>query len=113
MNKQNLVSVSTGEFMKTIKERGDVIILDVRTPQEFEKEHLYNSININYNSLRFEDFISKLNSNNFYAIYCRSGVRSRNALELMRNLGFKQVIDLSGGIDALKQEKNVKNILVS
>ena len=74
-------------------------ILDVRTPEEFENSRIPNSINIDfYNSQNFMMEIEKLDKDNNYYIYCRTGVRSANSCALMKELGFKNTFNLIGGI---------------
>jgi len=74
-------------------------IIDVRTPDEYKISHLPNSINIDfYNPHNFMQEINKLNKNQSYYIYCRSGIRSANSCVLMKELGFKKTFSLAGGI---------------
>jgi len=74
------------------------IIIDVRTPGEFTEGHLERAINIDFRSENFSGQISELNKNNKYLIYCKSGNRSRGALEVMVGMDFKEVYHLSAGI---------------
>ena len=74
-------------------------ILDVRTLEEFEISRIPDSINIDfYNPQNFMQEIEKLDKNNSYYIYCRSGVRSANSCALMNEYGFKNTFNLVGGI---------------
>ena len=84
------------------------IVLDVRTPEEFKNSRIPNSINIDfYNPQNFISEIEKLEKDNNYYVYCRTGVRSANSCQLMSELGFKKVYNLLGGIVEWKGE--VKN----
>ena len=75
------------------------IVLDVRTPEEFENSRIPDSKNIDfYNPQNFIQEIEKLDKNNSYYIYCRTGVRSANSCALMKELGFKKTYNLLGGI---------------
>ena len=74
------------------------IIIDVRTPEEFAEGHIEGAINIDFQSENFRGQIGELNRNNKYLIYCRSGNRSRGALEVMVEMDFKEVYHLSAGI---------------
>jgi rhodanese-related sulfurtransferase len=75
------------------------VILDVRTPEEFELSRIPNSKNIDfYNPQNFMQEIEKLDKDNNYYVYCRTGVRSANSCQLMSELGFKNVYNLVGGI---------------
>lgn len=81
------------------------IILDVRTADEFNTGHIENAILIDYRSEDFSKQIKSLDSNKEYLIYCRSGVRSSQAIDSLKLLGFKDLVELEGGINAWKQEK--------
>jgi rhodanese-related sulfurtransferase len=74
------------------------IIIDVRTPEEFVEGHIEGAINIDFQSENFSGQIDELDRNNKYLIYCRSGNRSRGALEVMVEMDFKEVYHLSAGI---------------
>ena len=83
----------------------NAVILDVRTPEEFDEARIPNSKNIDfYNSEYFMDEIQKLDRKLSYYVYCRSGVRSANSCQLMNELGFKKVYNLLGGIIEWKGE---------
>ena len=83
----------------------NAIILDVRTPEEFENSRIPNSRNIDfYNPQKFIQEIEKLDKDNSYYIYCRTGVRSVNSCQLMSELGFKKVYNLLGGIEEWEGE---------
>ena len=74
------------------------MILDVRTPEEFSSGHLEDAVNINYYSINFQNDLAKLDKTKTYLIYCRSGSRSGRSLNLMKQLGFIRVYNVSGGI---------------
>ena len=75
------------------------VIIDVRTPEEFQTSKIPNSINIDfYNPQNFMLEIEKLDRDIQYYVYCRTGVRSANTCQLMNEMGFKKVYNLIGGI---------------
>lgn len=76
----------------------NVVVLDVRTPAEFAEGHLANAINIDFQSGNFETDISKLDKGTTYAVYCRSGNRSGQAVKVMAELGFTDLYDMDGGV---------------
>ena len=83
---------------QAIKDRKGTII-DVRTFEEFEISRIPNSKNIDfYNPQNFMLEIEKLDKDNNYYVYCRTGVRSANSCALMKELGFKNTFNLVGGI---------------
>ncbi|MBA7649849.1 Thiosulfate sulfurtransferase GlpE [subsurface metagenome] len=83
----------------------DFVILDVRTPEEFADGHIENTINIDFYSDTFQDELDNLDKNKTYLIYCRSGGRSGKALNIMAELNFKEVYNVSGGVIAWKAEE--------
>lgn len=77
-----------------------VVVLDVRTPSEFAGGHLEGAVNIDIYASDFSSKIASLDKSKSYAIYCRSGNRSKTALDQMKKSGFSQVAHLTGGIGA-------------
>ncbi|MBS7233739.1 thioredoxin fold domain-containing protein [Flavobacterium psychroterrae] len=91
-------SIAPKEFAKKIKTTEKPQILDVRTPEEFESEHIDNARNVNWNS---DDFASKAGSydkSKPIYVYCLSGGRSKKAATKLTELGFTTVYELEGGI---------------
>jgi len=82
----------------------DFVIIDVRTLEKFAGEHIENATNIDFYSEAFRDELNKLDKNKTYLVYCRSGVRSGNALDIMAELNFREAYNMSGGITAWKAE---------
>ena len=77
----------------------NAIILDVRTPDEYEEKHIANSTLINIQEPQnFMNEIGKLDKDKSYYVYCKSGGRSMMACQIMNQTGFKNVINLHGGI---------------
>lgn len=93
-------SLQASAFMARIA-LPNVTVIDIRTAEEFESGHIEQAINIDFYASDFRDQISNLDKNKSYAIYCRSGNRSGQALTMMKTLGFTDVIDLDGGIISL------------
>ena len=82
----------------------DFVTIDVRTPEEFAEGHVEKAINIDYYSETFRDELNNLDKNKTYLVYCRSGNRSGNALNIMAELNFRKVYNMSGGIIAWNAE---------
>lgn len=87
-------------FAMMEKDKGNpgTIIIDVRTPQEFAAGYIKNAINMDYHSRTFRDELRKLDKDKTYIVYCQRGVRSGKTVLLMKELGFKKVYNISGGI---------------
>lgn len=95
--KAELASVAAVDFERFLISDTPTII-DVRTPEEFAAGHLPGAINIDFHDPNFKSNLRQLDRHNEYAIYCRSGNRSSDALALMRSLGFTEVRELANGI---------------
>ncbi len=91
-------NLSTADWKKEI-EGDNVVILDVRTPEEFNNGYIPNATLINIQDpASFTDEIQQLDKSKSYLVYCRSGKRSMLACQVMENLGFKHLANLEGGI---------------
>jgi rhodanese-related sulfurtransferase len=78
--------------------KGNVQILDVRTPQEVSEGKIDGSLNINFNDSDFSNQVnSKLDKKVPVYLYCRSGGRSQKAMTILKDLGFSVVYELNGG----------------
>ncbi len=80
-----------------MKEKTDYILVDVRTPSEYEAGTIGNARNINWEDANFANEISKLDKSKPIFIFCQKGGRSGEALNKMKELGFKEVYDLEAG----------------
>lgn len=79
------------------------VLLDVRSPAEFSREHLDGALNIDAESADFQDRIAVLDHDAAYLVYCRSGARAERAVATMEELGFSAVVN-GGGLDDLVAE---------
>lgn len=89
--------VDSQEFQRAID--AGFTIIDVRTPGEFNDRSIPGAVNLPISDRYFEDKIKELDPAGNYALYCRSGGRSRGALEIMRKHGYQHVIGLDGGLN--------------
>lgn len=98
--KQNSMSdLSQNEWAQALIDQPESVVLDVRTEEEFESGYIPNAKNIDLRmGPGFIDEINSLDKNKSYYVYCRSGARSAQAVQLMRDLGFAEAYNLLGGI---------------
>jgi rhodanese-related sulfurtransferase len=95
-----LKTVTPEEASVLIRQNEDdsrFMILDVRTPDEFNEGHIANAVNIDYYSDSFRGDLDRLDKDTTYLLYCRSGSRSGRVLPLMGELGFERVYNMGGG----------------
>ncbi|MCH2234378.1 MAG: rhodanese-like domain-containing protein [Crocinitomicaceae bacterium] len=83
-------------FMDKLAETGGMLV-DVRTPEEYENGFIEGAININFNGPDFEAEIDKLDTSTPTFVYCMAGGRSSNAMKKMNEMGFEEVYNLLGG----------------
>ncbi len=95
--------ISTAEAAQLAVDPG-VVVIDVRTPEEFAEGHIEGAALIDINSPTFGDEIDALDRDADYLVYCRSDNRSGQAVAIMQQLGFEQLWDMDGGVIAWSAE---------
>ncbi|MDQ5962425.1 MAG: hypothetical protein QG653_232 [Patescibacteria group bacterium] len=100
--------VTFDEGVQVIAGNPSMVILDVRTPEEYAQGHLAGAINVNVESGTFDEEISKLDKNTSYFVYCRSGRRSAVAVSRMKDLSFSSTYNLLGGIQSINPTSLVR-----
>ena len=83
-----------GVQMNVNAESKQVVVLDVRTIGEFSEGHVNGALNIDFYAPDFKTQISKLDKKKTYKVYCRSGNRSGQSVNIMKELGFSNVENL-------------------
>jgi len=96
-NTENYALVNVETFENAIANTPNIQLVDVRTPQEFEKGSIAQAINIDCNDAHFTQNINALNKSESVYIYCLSGGRSKKAADKLIELGFENVVELEGG----------------
>ncbi|MBC3541546.1 rhodanese-like domain-containing protein [Rufibacter sediminis] len=74
------------------KEKG--VLVDVRTPEEFQSGHLKKAVNSDFRGGQFSQDFQQWDKNKTYYLYCASGNRSGQALKLMQEAGFTKVYNV-------------------
>jgi len=91
-------SLMPKEFEAKISELSNAVILDVRTPDEFNGGTIQNAINADITSYDFNNVVQALDKKQPIMVFCLSGGRSKDAARVLRNSGFETVYELKGGI---------------
>ena len=100
-----LTSSLNSESSKNAHNIKDHKFIDVRTKSEFNLKHVKSSVNIPLFDL--EDNISKINKNENYFIYCRSGYRSSVATSILKKNKINNLINIKEGMNGLINNKNI------
>ena len=75
-----------------------LVVLDIRTLEEFNEAHLADAVMIDFYAEDFADQLDTLDKDVPYVLYCRTGNRSSDAVNTMEDLGFVEVYEIDGGI---------------
>ena len=96
----NAQNVNANTFEQKIK-AGGVQVLDVRTAGEYSGSHLKNVMLADWtDKAQFAERTKYLDKNKTLLVYCAAGGRSGQAAEWLKEQGFKEVVNLQGGITA-------------
>jgi len=89
-------TVSASEAVKVLVSR---VVIDVRGPDEVAEGAIVGATMLDFNAGEFQAKIGDYDRNAAYLVYCRSGNRSGQAVAIMRELGFTDVIDAGAYVD--------------
>jgi len=91
--------ISYENLYKLIKSEVNLVLVDTRSPQEFDENRINGAINIpDYEILRRANNMLP-NKDMLIILYCQSGDRSRKAYYLLERLGYTNLYNLKGGLD--------------
>ena len=95
--------VEVDTFETKLNTLENAFLIDVRTPPEYKSGHIYGATNIDFNQVEnMKITFDNLDRNQPIMIYCASGGRSNKTRVLMEEMGFKQIYELSSGINGWK-----------
>ena len=97
--KKKYQSINITEF-EALQNDNDLVVIDVRNTGELSSGIIPKSIHINVMESSFTSKIKKLDPSKTYLMYCRSGLRSARACQIMAQNEFKDLYNLKGGIIA-------------
>ena len=90
----NYKTISAAEAHDMLNDNKDVVIIDVRNYDEYQEEHIENSINVPLNHINDIE----MDKDTKIIVYCLSGVRSKQAAKTLVSLGYFNVYNIDGGI---------------
>ena len=99
MTNNEIRHVSMDDIEQIMRQNSGYIILDVRTIEEFNEGHIPNAICIPNEIIGQEDITELPDKEQLILVYCRSGRRSKEADEKLKNLGYTNIIEFGGIID--------------
>ena len=98
-SKSGYTQISMKEAEEIFKEKGDYIILDVRTEAEYEEGHIPGAICVPNETIEDTEIKELPDKEQTIYVYCRSGNRSKKASEKLVKLGYTNIIEFGGIID--------------
>ncbi|MFZ4436416.1 MAG: thioredoxin domain-containing protein [Flavobacterium psychrophilum] len=91
-------SVAANQFAYELKQSAKPQLLDVRTAEEYNSQHIEGAQNIDWNGENFNSAAKNLDPSKPVYVYCLSGGRSQKASARLAELGFSKIVELNGGI---------------
>jgi hydroxyacylglutathione hydrolase len=98
-------SVSAEELAEITKKES-VYIIDARKASEYSSEHVVDAMNAPLDFIN--DSMTKIDKNKTYYVHCASGYRSMVFISILKARGYNNLIDVSGGFNALKESNLFK-----
>ena len=95
---QDISARTAAALLQENQSNPDFIILDIRTPREFEAGHIKGARNIDFYAQSFAKEFRSLDRKKTYLIYCRSGNRSKQLMGAVEKMHFKQVFHMRSGL---------------
>lgn len=94
-----IIHVAPPAAQKLVAEK-KVVVLDLRTPEEFRAGHIAGATNVDYLAPGFEQRLNTLPKTQPYLVHCAAGGRSTKCLPLLREQHFRSIYHLDGGLKA-------------
>ena len=96
IEQQIVLDLDNSTFQQYLKEKNGILI-DVRTPQEYEAGHIEGAVNKDFTSGEFENALDTLEKGQAVFVYCQAGGRSGKARDLLKANNFQEIYNLENG----------------
>ena len=91
--------ITQDEAQAMIASSPDAIVLDVRSPEEYEKRHIPDALLVPIDNLRAGDFSKLPDKDAMILVYCWTGRRAEDAAKILVEHGYKHVYEFGGLVD--------------
>ena len=89
--------IDKDEAMKIVATEKNIVILDVRTQEEYDRKHIKNAVLLPIEEIRKGNFSEKLpDKNQKILVYCRTGRRSEDSAKILSENGYRNICDIGG-----------------
>ena len=102
--------LSVEEFSTSMDEKEEAVLLDVRTPGEWEEGYIRGATFMNFHDKTFSSQLETLDKSKPVYVYCKGGGRSGKTAKMLNEMGFSEVYNLLGGITAWKEVKGEERL---
>ncbi len=99
---KNISTDELGDKLDDDNNQNKIIFIDVREPSEFESGHIEGMVNVPLSTIEAGN--AKLSKDAEIVLICRSGNRSMQAAEILKESGYRQIINVEGGIQSWEGE---------
>lgn len=99
----NIQQMQPQILLELLQNQQAPLLLDVRSPEEFQQGHIQGAVNIPYDQLAAKSNQLEQYKNEQIIVYCRSGRRANVAENILLEQGFTQVFDLKGHMNLWQQ----------
>lgn len=98
-NSNNYQHLGASDALKVIQTDKNVLVLDVRTFDEYEKKHIPNSVLLPLDEIKKKNFSSLKDKSQTILIYCWTGRRAEKAASILAEEGYTNVYEFGGLVD--------------
>jgi phage shock protein E len=93
-------NVDVNKAAELLESNKDIVVLDVRTPEEFGSERIAGAINVDFRAADFAEKLAALDKDQTYLVHCAAGGRSAKSRDIMQKAGFTSIYHMDGGMGA-------------
>jgi phage shock protein E len=98
------INVSISEAKSIATANAEMVWLDVRTPEEIALGKIDGAVEMDFNDPAFSEKVGALDKEKEYVVYCAAGGRSARAVELMQQMGFTNIHNMTEGYTGWSQQ---------
>lgn len=97
--------MKANKLISSFKGSDNLVILDVRTKDEYENGCIEGATNLDVQDPAFDKMLKLMDMKKVYLVYCQAGIRSKIAADKMQELGYKKVYHMHEGIEGWKRSR--------
>lgn len=103
--KEGVLHLSPSQSYDVLLTRDDIVVLDVRTPKEFDEGHIKGALNYDYFSPDFKESLKTIDTQKTYLVHCAVGGRSTEALFVLKEIGVTDIMHMDDGLKKWSEDE--------